>query len=225
MALAGGPRYCLGGMTTATPHPAIQLPLARDPDLLPPLEMDGYLTGVLVTPHLETAQWVMGLWRERSAVDTARIEQGLVTVLAHRKAIEASFAKGWPSFSPAFCEPGQKPDHGKVRTWVRGFWSAMKLAPDYWSAIAEDERTATFVALFTGFMDIGEPFDERDDANEIRDQHAALIPRALVGMRKLALMREDKKTALRAMQTGKTGRNEPCPCGSGMKYKRCCAVA
>ena len=20
----------------------------------------------------------------------------------------------------------------------------------------------------------------------------------------------------------KTGRNEPCPCGSGMKYKRCC---
>ena len=74
-------------MTTATPHPAIQLPPARDPDLLPPLEMDGYLTGVLVTPHLETAQWVMGLWQERSAVDTARIEQGLVTVLAHRKAV------------------------------------------------------------------------------------------------------------------------------------------
>ena len=101
----------------------------------------------------------------------------------------------------------------------------MKLAPDYWSAIAEDERTATFVALFTGFLDIGEPFDERDDANEIRDQHAALIPRALVGVRKLALMREDKRPVLRAMQTGKTGRNEPCPCGLGMKYKRCCAVA
>lgn len=47
-------------MTTATPHPAIQLPLVRDPGLLPPLEMDGYLTGVLVTPHLETAQWVKG---------------------------------------------------------------------------------------------------------------------------------------------------------------------
>ncbi len=92
MALARGSRYCPGGMTTATPHPAIPLPLVRDPGLLPPLEMDGYLTGVLVTPHLETAQWVMGLWRERSAVDPARIEQGLVTVLAHRKAIEASFA-------------------------------------------------------------------------------------------------------------------------------------
>ncbi len=22
----------------------------------------------------------------------------------------------------------------------------------------------------------------------------------------------------------KTGRNDPCPCGSGQKYKRCCAI-
>ena len=211
-------------MSTATPPPAIQLPLVRDPGLLSPLEMDGYLTGVLVTPHLDTAQWGMGLWRERPAADMARIEQGLATALAHRKTIEISFAKGWPGFTPAFCEPGKKANHDKVRTWVRGFWSAMKLAPEYWSAIAEDERTATFVALFTGFMDIGEPFEEREDADEIRDEHAALLPRALVGMRKLALMREGKKPALRAMQAGKTGRNEPCPCGSGKKYKRCCAA-
>ena len=25
-----------------------------------------------------------------------------------------------------------------------------------------------------------------------------------------------------AMNTDKTGRNSPCPCGSGKKYKRCC---
>lgn len=25
-----------------------------------------------------------------------------------------------------------------------------------------------------------------------------------------------------AMQSGKTGRNESCPCGSGKKYKKCC---
>lgn len=216
-------------MSTATSSPlaplAFQGPLVRDPGLLPVLEMDGYLTGVLVTPHLETSQWVMGLWRERPAVDPARIEQGLITALTHRKAIETSFANGWPGFTPAFCEPGHKTEHAKVRTWVKGFWSAMKLAPDYWSAIAEDERTATFVALFTGFMDIGEPFEEREDADEIRDEHAALLPRALVGMRKLALMREEQKPALRAMHSGKVGRNEPCPCGSGKKYKRCCAAA
>ncbi|MFN5684903.1 SEC-C metal-binding domain-containing protein, partial [Bradyrhizobium sp.] len=24
---------------------------------------------------------------------------------------------------------------------------------------------------------------------------------------------------------GKIGRNDPCPCGSGKKYKRCCGAA
>ncbi len=26
------------------------------------------------------------------------------------------------------------------------------------------------------------------------------------------------------MKATKTGRNDPCPCGSGQKYKRCCAA-
>jgi uncharacterized protein len=201
------------------------MPLDRDPGLLPPLEMDGYLTGLLVTPHLDSSDWVMGLWREPPASnDPARIEQALRQALAHRRKIEASFAKGWPGFMPAYCEPGQRADHDMVRIWVKGFWTAMKLAPSYWSAIAEDHRTATFVALLAGFMEVSEPFEERDDAEEIRDQHAALLPRALVGMRKLALMRDDRKATLKGMETGKAGRNDPCPCGSGKKYKRCCAA-
>jgi uncharacterized protein len=28
----------------------------------------------------------------------------------------------------------------------------------------------------------------------------------------------------KAPNFGKVGRNEPCPCGSGKKYKRCCVV-
>jgi hypothetical protein len=35
----------------------------------------------------------------------------------------------------------------------------MKLAPSYWSAIAEDHRTSTFVALLAGFMEVSEPFE------------------------------------------------------------------
>lgn len=31
-----------------------------------------------------------------------------------------------------------------------------------------------------------------------------------------------KKVAAQSKQTSKPGRNSPCPCGSGLKYKRCC---
>jgi uncharacterized protein YecA (UPF0149 family) len=27
-----------------------------------------------------------------------------------------------------------------------------------------------------------------------------------------------------AVKAGKVGRNEPCPCGSGTKYKKCCGA-
>ena len=38
-----------------------------------------------------------------------------------------------------------------------------------------------------------------------------------------ALQSNRLNTAKQPIQTGvKTGRNEPCPCGSGVKYKKCC---
>jgi uncharacterized protein YecA (UPF0149 family) len=46
--------------------------------------------------------------------------------------------------------------------------------------------------------------------------------------RQAALMREEmERNRLRALQanlqqTKKVGRNDPCPCGSGKKYKKCC---
>jgi uncharacterized protein len=99
MALARGSRYCPGGMTAQhrTRHPTARWSATRPPA---PLEMDGYLTGVLVARAWKprSGSWVCG--ENGLRVDPARIEQGLVTVLAHHKAAEASFAKGWPGFSP-----------------------------------------------------------------------------------------------------------------------------
>ena len=81
---------------------------------------------------------------------------------------------------------------------MKGFWQAMKLEPQYWSDLAEDERTATFIRLLVGFIESGEPIEERDDADEIRDDAAALLPRTIVGMRKLAMMRERNVNAFRS---------------------------
>lgn len=212
-------------MTASPAHAALFTPLNWDPDLLPPLDMDGYLTGTLVTPELEVSDWIADLWTGiPPVIDEARMKQALAAVLTRRKAIEANLQKGWPAYQPSFCERGKKADHDRVRKWMKGFYRAMKLHADYWSDLADDERTATFVALLVGFIETDEPIEERDDAGAIRDEHAELLPRALVGMRKLALMRDGNATALRSLQASKVGRNDPCPCGSGKKYKRCCAA-
>lgn len=214
-------------MTALKPQPYALPSLTWDPDLLPPLEMDGYLTGTLLTPDLEASAWVLGLWAKApNLADDSRVTQALATVLARRKAIEDELQQGWPAFHPSFCPAvsGEKADHGNVREWVKGFWKAMRLDPQYWADLTADDRTAAFIGLFVGFIPTTEEIDERDDADEIRDEHAALLPRALVALRKLALLRQRDATALRSIQANKVGRNQPCPCRSGKKFKRCCAV-
>jgi len=212
-------------MTSSPSLSALFTPLNWDPDLLPPLEMDGYLTGTLVTPEMEASDWVADLWTVIPPVaDQTRMKQALAAVLTRRKAIETELQKGWPGYQPSFSEQGKKADHDTIRKWMKGFYRAMKLYPEYWSDLADDERTATFLALLVGFIETDEPIEEREDADAIRDEHAELLPRAIVAMRKLALLRDGDATALRSLQANKIGRNDPCPCGSGKKYKRCCAA-
>ncbi|MEQ8493399.1 MAG: SEC-C metal-binding domain-containing protein, partial [Gammaproteobacteria bacterium] len=56
------------------------------------------------------------------------------------------------------------------------------------------------------------------------DFAAALASFAARGrlIRDYVIAREAQRTPVRS---SKTGRNAPCPCGSGRKYKKCCGVA
>src|SRR4029077_6530179 len=95
-------------------------------------------------------------------------------------------------YRPLFLSSDQKPAHDAVRTWVRGFWKAMELAPDIWSAMGEDDRTKTIITPFFGFFDIGkiEPHEIPHDIDDRLDEDAALIPRMILVLRKLARIRE-----------------------------------
>ena len=37
---------------------------------------------------------------------------------------------------------------------MKVFWKAMKLIPKSWSDVADDERTATFLSLTSGFLEV-----------------------------------------------------------------------
>jgi len=63
---------------------------------------------------------------------------------------------------------------------------------------------------------------------EIRERAAGLLPAAVIaidqfwkGRRKAALPVTRQAVS---GSTAKVSRNDPCPCGSGKKYKRCCGA-
>lgn len=73
------------------------------------------------------------------------------------------------------------------------------------------------------------PLDKKDP--ELEAKLFALLPDAVATLQKYANSARDNMRALRAdnyvdppkpRQVVKIGRNDPCPCGSGKKYKKCC---
>ena len=56
------------------------------------------------------------------------------------------------------------------------------------------------------------------------DDAAAAIPQTVIVLHKLAQICQDKNRRP-TPRRDRIGRNAPCPCGSGQKYKRCCGAS
>ena len=185
------------------------------------MELDGYLTGVVVSPDLLLpSRWLDRIWGENEPTFDG-LDQ-MQTIIA---ALDAGFkqieTKKPADYRPLFLAASEKPSHDVVRTWVRGFGKAIALAPERWSSLAEDERLQPLLTPFIGFLDVTDPnFEPADNIDELLDEAAIAIPCATIILRKIAQF----STAPAAGRRSKIGRNDPCPCGSGLKYKRCCGT-
>ena len=193
-----------------------------------PLELEGFFTGLIVSPDLiPPSLWLEELWGEDEPMfdSTKQAQRVFDSVMGFYNAtIEKIDTKG-AAWRPMFMDASGTADLDKAELWVRGFWQAISLEPEAWQALAEDERTQILVEPFVTLIDIGEFDDHPDPGNtdEVRRESAEFIPKVLPALRALAQIRasEETETIRRAY---KIGRNEPCPCGSGKKYKRCCGA-
>lgn len=196
-----------------------------------PMELDGYLTGIVVSPDLPPGRWLDRVWGDNEPTfdDLDQMQTVIAAVMDQYNAIIAALdagfkqieAKRTADYRPLYAVAGGKPNHDVVRTWVRGFGKAMALAPARWSSIAEDERLQPLLSPFIGFLDVADPdFEPAGNIDQLLDEAAAAIPRATIILRKIAQFSTETAVARRS----KIGRNDPCPCGSGLKYKRCCAA-
>jgi uncharacterized protein len=199
------------------------------------LELDGYLTGVIVAPSLiRPSRWMAGLWIDEEPVfdDAAQIQLVLSAVGVMFNALSTRIAQSLCrletervcDYRPAFQTDEGKPSHDTVRRWASGFWRAMDLTPTDWHALAADDRTQVLITPFVGFIDAGKDagFEPAADIDDRLDDAAAGIPRAILLLRKIAQMRASRTRPVHQTLRPKLGRNDPCPCGSGKKYKRCC---
>jgi uncharacterized protein len=129
-------------------------------------------------------------------------------------------------------EPGE--DGVPGRAWARGYMHGIRRAREGWSRILHDEREelVRYIPIVAGEVDPAWPKEPLTE-----EQSSAMWTDMLAGAaRAYRYFKEDRLAYAQAAArrappepyeraAPKVGRNDPCPCGSGKKYKRCCGAA
>jgi uncharacterized protein len=121
--------------------------------------------------------------------------------------------------------------------WARGFMRGVRLHHESWRELLDDEEHGGPLIPIMVLAHEHDPDPEmrpyKDNIDvELREKLILGIAGAVTAIyRYFAPQRQMMAAGLGAERTayrqaeGKIGRNDPCPCGSGKKYKHCCGQA
>src|SRR4051794_18883907 len=190
-------------------------------------DLDGFLTGILVGPErIMPSEWLPHVWGgEAPTFENAEQARLILSTIMGRYNEIARALDGQASdLDPVFWEDGD----GSVIAgdWAEGFHEAIGLRPEAWTALFQDKEASPLLIPILALCcdeDGGDliPLDPgmRD---KILDEAPELIPVCVFALRRFWRERESRTGPTRT--SSKPGRNVPCPCGSGRKYKRCCGA-
>lgn len=196
--------------------------------------LEGFLTAVAIGPRLvQPAQWLPWVWdREAGKIgpefESQEQASHIVSLLFRLcNAILDAFATHPASFEPQFHAGGR---HGAA-AWCDGFLLGFKFDDGAWSLLMVGQPTwfAPFMRLET--EEGAELTDKTGDAQVWVDAiepallhiHSFWLARRPAGPSGAGSHGHDAGTTL-VRAAPKTGRNDPCPCGSGKKFKKCCGT-
>lgn len=181
-------------------------------------ELDGFLTAILTGPHpVSPSVWLPALWRGKLPKFDSEAELQHLTdlLIRHMNALADSLFDNPDNFAPIY-EIGSDEDGEReqviVDEWCYGYMRAVELHEKDWQPLFDTQpELLTPMLLFAGFEMEGEQPGE-EDLQLMSDS----IPDLVFAVRDFWLNEAEKPKA------PKTGRNDPCPCGSGKKFKQCC---
>lgn len=198
-------------------------------------ELNGYLTGILVAKSLiPPSEWLPRVWGEDGKSGFSNLEDAEATiqaVMGHYNDTAALINDG------GWVEPIYEEDLNSGETlwepWVDGFVRAMQLREAEWLGFANgpasDAQRAVNMLLmmqeiYEGTSEL--PEDEianiDADAPDLIPDLVAMILAATRGFDRFADSVANDGIVVPFRAPKLPGRNDPCPCGSGRKFKACC---
>ncbi len=204
--------------------------------------LDGYLTAIAIGPTtIAPTEWLADVWgpSEDDAPDFETYEQAehvFNLMMRHYNAILHTFETDPGSLAPLFSvneveEGDDTHEYIDAEAWANGFFQGMGLCWDDWQALIDhaDAETMLRPLRLLGSDDLDDEERELMTVPAEREALSEQVPPAVVRIHEFWLPHRAGLPSRLLAQTiqrdaPKVGRNDPCPCGSGKKHKKCCGA-
>jgi len=198
-------------------------------------ELDGFIAGLLVCPDLiKPGEWLPIIWNRDSADQQPafdnldHVNRVLGLVMEHYNSVARTLMERPDRYSPLFSVDTRNGDI-LWELWIEGFETAVELRPEAWRKLLDAD--ADTAAAISGMLMLA-AIARGDQTAKDSDTVSATAPDKIANW--VVTLNEWRLANYRPMQgldpgvstasTKKVGRNDPCPCGSGKKYKKCCGL-
>ena len=209
--------------------------LAAFPGALSLEAVDGLFCALIAAPGLIMPSDYLPVILNTESSDSGAFEnmddaqETLGLLMRYWNAIAADFEQ--ESIHLAYVlEPGSEGITG--RDWARGYMRGTRLSPEGWNRIFGDDREGHVLTIPVVAGEVDPDWPKEPMTAEKADE---LLQSMLAGAaRAYRYFQTDRLAQAPAAATRsrgpepyerdspKIGRNDPCPCGSGKKYKKCC---
>jgi uncharacterized protein len=191
--------------------------------------VDGLFCALNVGPSAPPSEFMPLIWNPEDEAepddgptyDSAEQVEYVVGLLnRHWNTIARRLDAGSPHWPALECQP----DELDARYWAGGFIRGVAMRAQIWGTRTDNEFVKAFLDLIVMLGMDEEHLHESDIDFELREKLVDALPIQLVRIHHLWHGHEDPFPPPTSTQYEgrKVGRNEPCPCGSGKKFKRCC---
>ena len=206
-------------------------------------ELQGFLFTVVSAPEMISASEWLPIIFAGEDIDYASVKEAeavIGQIMTLSNTINTAVLDP-PTLLPADCQLRDDvlanfDDEAPIAQWSRGFLRGHQWLEQLWEDLPEEiaeELDATLMALgFFSSRHMAEDFHAEDTSGEqsfeaMADAIHRVVPAAVaqyahMGRSIAEVLAEPDWEEPERTDHAKIARNEPCPCGSGKKYKNCC---
>ncbi len=176
-------------------------------------QLDGFFHALVLGPDIVMpSEYLKEIWGEGPVFDDeSQVRKVMALLQRHWNAIAQHNVA---SVTPAMWIEAHEDAPPPGRYWAMGFSAGVAMRAQAWQGVSVDE--GAYMAL-QSILDLDADHLEAWERTELLDMLGEHV-------RYLGDFWLEQRTPRQPIRSQKVGRNEPCPCGSGKKWKKCCGA-